>query len=53
MAWARIRKFAFVALSGGMLLQTGTTGCQETFGALAAEVATSILLNALLGGLTT
>jgi len=52
MAWARIRKFAFVALTGGMLLQT-TTGCQELLGSLAAEVATSILLNALLGGLTT
>lgn len=48
----RIRRALFVLLTGGALLQT-TAGCEELLAPIAANLVSSIVLNALLGGLST
>ena len=50
--WYRLRQAALVILAGGMLLQT-TTSCQDLMAPLVANLISSLVLNALLGGLTT
>lgn len=50
--WYRIRQALFVVLSGSMLLQT-TAGCEEQIAPLIMNLVTSLILNALLGGLAT
>lgn len=50
--WYRLRRAGLVLLAGGMLLQT-TTSCQDLLAPLAANLISSLVLNALLGGLTT
>lgn len=46
----RIRQGLLVVAAGGMLLQ-GTAGCQEALAPVVAQVVSSLVLNALLGGL--
>lgn len=48
--WYRTRQALLVVLSGGMLLQT-TAGCEELLAPLIANVISSLVLNALFGGL--
>lgn len=50
--WYRIRRAGLVVLAGGMLLQT-TTSCQDLLAPLVANLISSVVLNALLGGLST
>jgi hypothetical protein len=50
--WYHIRRTGLVLLAGGMLLQT-TTSCQDVVAPLVANLISSVVLNALLGGLTT
>jgi hypothetical protein len=50
--WYRLRRAGLVILAGGMLLQT-TTSCQDLVAPLVANLLSSLVLNALLGGLTT
>jgi hypothetical protein len=50
MNWSRISKTMTMILAGGALLQT-TTSCEETIGPLVANLVTSLVLEALLGGL--
>lgn len=50
--WYRLRRAGLVVLAGGMLLQT-TTSCQDLLAPLVANLVSSLVLNALLGGLTT
>ncbi len=51
--WHRIRQILLVTLAGGMLLQTTATSCQDLLAPLIANVVSSLVLNALLGGLGT
>lgn len=48
--WYRVRQGLLVAVAGGMLLQ-GTAGCQEALAPIVAQLVSSLVLNALLGGL--
>jgi hypothetical protein len=50
--WHRLRSAGLVLLAGGMLLQT-TTSCQDVLAPLIVNLISSVVLNALLGGLTT
>ncbi len=50
--WNRIRQGLLVVLAGGMLLQT-TTSCQDQIAPLLVNIISSLVLNALLGGLGT
>lgn len=50
--WYHIRRALLVVLTGGMLLQTAA-GCQEVIAPLVANLISSLVLNALLGGLGT
>lgn len=50
--WIRSRQFLLILLSGGALLQT-TAGCEEVLAPLVANLVSSLVLNALLGGLAT
>ncbi len=50
--WYRLRQAGLVVLAGGMLLQTTTT-CQDILAPLIANLLSSLVLNVLLGGLTT
>jgi hypothetical protein len=52
MNWNRLSRILLILASGGMLLQTTAT-CQDQLASAAAQVATSLVLNALLGGLAT
>lgn len=51
MGWTRLRKAMLIVLSGGLLLQ-GLGGCGTTLAPLIANVVGSLVLNAVLGGLT-
>ena len=51
MSWDRIWKGLCLLTCGGMVLQT--TGCESTLGTLAAELLSSVVMSALLGGLGT
>ncbi len=46
------RKLLMAGLCGGVLLQT-TTSCQDTLAPLVANLAASVILEVLLGGLAT
>ena len=50
--WHRLRRAGLIILAGGMLLQTATS-CQDLMAPLVANLISSLILNALLGGLTT
>ncbi len=50
--WYRLRQAGLVILAGGLLLQT-TAGCQDLIAPLIANLLSSLVLNLLLGGLTT
>ncbi len=50
--WYRVRQAALVILTGGVLLQT-TAGCEEQLTPLITNIVTSLVINALLGGLVT
>jgi len=47
----RICKTLLFVLSGGVLLQA-TGGCQETLAPIVADIASSLVLNIILGALT-
>ena len=49
MSWDRLWKGLCLLTCGGMVLQT--TGCEATLGSLAAQLVTSVVTSALLGGL--
>jgi hypothetical protein len=49
----RFSKILALVVTGGAILQTTTASCQETLGPLVAELAVSLVLQALLGGFAT
>jgi hypothetical protein len=50
--WYRVRQAGLVILAGGMLLQTAA-GCQELLAPLLTSLLSSLVVNALVGGLAT
>jgi len=51
MNWNRIWKWLCILTCGGMVLQT--TGCETTADTLIAELLSSVVMSAVLGGLGT
>jgi hypothetical protein len=49
----KLRTFALVALCGGMLFQTASTGCSEIIAPIIATIVSSVVSSAIGGALGT